>query len=55
MQNLDKHDKNRRFDLLLNRLKDSEAEMRKPQERRESAPESFQSVFSQNVVRRYQI
>ncbi len=56
-EGLDKNDKIRRFDLLLNKLRDSQQDSTDEShcEEMRIAPEETGSVFAQNIVRRYQI
>lgn len=56
-EGLDKNDKIRRFDLLINKLRDSQQDSTDEShcEEMRITPEETGSVFAQNIVRRYQI
>ena len=56
-EGLDKNDKIRRFDLLINKLRDSQQDSTDEShcEEMRITPEDTGSVFAQNIVRRYQI
>ena len=52
---INKEDKNRRFDLLLNKLRYGEKEMKPTEVAKKSEPEEYASVFSKEVIKRYQV
>ena len=56
-EGLDRNDKNRRFNFLINKLRDSQQDSTDEShcEEMRIIPEETGSVFAQNIVRRYQI